>query len=220
MVKDTFDDARENYKGAQFNQRIGFGKRPALVVVDMVAGYTDPQSPLYAQGAVGALASALRVIEASREAEIPVIFTDVSLKPADEAGSVWSRKTPLIDYFYEGSPLGQFAEGIEPQENEQVVTKQYASCFFGTTFAASLVSRGIDTLIVTGVSTSGCVRATVVDAVSHGFIPIVVREAVGDRHPAPHEANLFDIDAKYGDVVSEGEVLEFLKNCGPQGTVD
>ena len=106
--------------------------------------------------------------------------------------------------------MGAWAEGLVPADNEIVVTKQYASAFFGTSLASALTTMGIDTLIITGVTTSGCIRATCLDSCQHGFIPIVVSDACGDRHPDPHEANLFDMNAKYGDVVSEAEVLTYV----------
>lgn len=107
--------------------------------------------------------------------------------------------------------MGRWPKGLSVEPGELVVSKQYPSAFFGTSLASTLTSWGVDTLVITGLSTSGCVRATCVDACSHGFIPIVVREAVGDRHPAPHEANLFDMDAKYGDVVGLDAALAYLE---------
>lgn len=108
----------------------------------------------------------------------------------------------------EGNPLAAFCEAVTPNADEVVISKQYASSFFGTSLASLLHAQGIDTLVLAGCSTSGCIRATAVDAVQHGFRTIVVRECVGDRHSAPHEANLFDIDSKYGDVVSKREAME------------
>jgi maleamate amidohydrolase len=108
----------------------------------------------------------------------------------------------------EGNPLAAFCEPVLPNPDEVVISKQYASSFFGTSLASMLHAQGIDTVVLAGCSTSGCIRATAVDAVQHGFRTIVVRECVGDRHPAPHEANLFDIDSKYGDVVSKQEAMK------------
>lgn len=110
----------------------------------------------------------------------------------------------------EGNPQAAFCESVAPLQEELVISKQYASAFFGTALASLLHTQGIDTLLLAGCSTSGCIRASAVDAVQHGFRTIVVRECVGDRHPAPHEANLFDIDSKYGDVVSRQEALDYL----------
>lgn len=107
--------------------------------------------------------------------------------------------------------MGKWADGLVPGDDELVITKQYASAFFGTSLAATLTAAKVDTLIIAGVSTSGCIRATCVDACQNGFIPIVVSDACGDRHQVPHDANLFDMNAKYGDVVEEAAVLSYLK---------
>ena len=149
--------------------------------------------------------------DAARAADVPVIYTNVVYQPDGSDGGVFFRKVPALQAFIKGSPMGDWARGIEPADDELVISKQYASAFFGTSLAATLTANGIDTLIIAGVSTSGCIRATCVDAIQHGFIPIVVREACGDRHEAPHKANLFDMNAKYGDVVSESVVIEHLK---------
>ena len=127
-------------------------------------------------------------------------------------GGRFFQKVKVLENFVEGSPMGAWPEGLEVGDDELVISKQYPSAFFGTSLGSTLTAMGIDTLIHTGLSTSGCVRATCVDSCSHGFIPIIVRDAVGDRHPDPHNANLFDMDAKYGDVVSEAEVIAYMKN--------
>jgi len=203
------DDLTENYRGA-FDGSLGFGKAPALVLVDFVEAYFDEQSPLYAN--VGsALSSALRIREAARSAGIPVFYTNVVYEEGGGDGGVFYRKVPALEVFVAGSPLGKWPQGLEPAEDEIVLSKQYPSAFFGTTLADELTKRGIDTLIITGLTTSGCIRATCVDTMSHGFISIVVADACGDRHQAPHVANLFDMNAKYGDVVNEKTVIDYLK---------
>ena len=116
----------------------------------------------------------------------------------------------MLSVFEEGSPYADFVDGLEPLPAETVITKQYASAFFGTPLASSLTAQGVDTVIICGVTTSGCIRASAVDAVQHGFLPVVVREAVGDRDEAPHMANLFDLQAKYADVVPMNDVLTYL----------
>lgn len=201
------DDLKQNYQGA-FDGALGFGQSPALILIDFVDAYFAEGSPLYA-GVEASLASALRIREAARAAGIPVIYTNVVYQTGKDGG-MFFRKVPALEAFIAGNPLGAWAPGLEPADGELVITKQYASAFFGTSLAATLTSNGIDTLIITGVTTSGCIRATCIDTVSYGFIPLVVREAVGDRHEAPHEANLFDMNAKYGDVVSESHVVEHL----------
>lgn len=200
----------ENYRGA-FDGSLGFGNSPALILVDFVQAYFDESSPLYA-GVDDALASALRLRDAARDAGVPVIYTNVVYQEGGKDGGVFYRKVPALEAFVAGNPLGAWPAGLEPAGDELVITKQYPSAFFGTSLAATLTANGIDTLIITGLTTSGCIRATCIDAVSNGFIPVVVSDACGDRHEAPHEANLFDMNAKYADVVGESVVTEYLKN--------
>jgi len=209
MTEEALD---ANYKRA-FGKRIGFGARPALILIDFVEAYFDPTCPLYA-GVEDALASAIRLRDAAREAGVPVIYTNVVYDKGGRNGGRFYQKSMVLHHFIAGSPMGAWPKGLTVGEDELVISKQYPSAFFGTSLAATLTSWGIDTLILTGLSTSGCVRATCVDTCSYGFIPIVVREAVGDRHPAPHEANLFDMDAKYADVVSEAEATAYLLRIG------
>jgi maleamate amidohydrolase len=199
------DDLSQNYKSA-FDGRLSFGKRPALLIVDFVMAYLDKESPLYA-GVEDALASNERLLAAARGAGVPVIFTNVEYAPDGADGGVFYRKVPALKLFEKGSHLGAFPPSLQPRVDELVITKKYASSFFGTHLAATLTAMGIDTLLITGLSTSGCVRATTLDACQNGFLPFVIREACGDRHPAPHAANLFDLQAKYAEVISEAEAL-------------
>lgn len=194
-----------------FGGRLGFGQAPALILIDFARAYFDERCSLYA-AVEGALASALRIREAARRSRVPVIYTQVQYQAGGVDGGMFFRKVPALRHFLAGDPMGDWAEGLDPAEDEIVITKQYASAFFGTSLASMLKATGVDTLIITGLTTSGCVRATCIDAISFGYIPIVVADACGDRHPSPHEANLFDMNAKYGDVVSETEVIEYLSN--------
>jgi maleamate amidohydrolase len=203
------DDLAGNYRGA-FEGRLSFGQRPALLIVDFVMAYLDPASPLYA-GVEDALASNQRLLAAARAAQIPVLWTNVVYSPGGADGGVFYRKLPALRLFERGSPMGAFPSSLLPAAGELVISKQYASAFFGTHLAATLTAQGIDTLLITGLSTSGCVRATALDACQHGFLPFVIREACGDRHQAPHEANLFDLQAKYAEVIPEAEALAKLK---------
>lgn len=202
------DDLTANYVGA-FDGRLSFGKRPALLIVDFVMAYLDPASPLYA-GVEDALASNERLLAAARAAVIPVFFTNVVYQADGADGGLFYKKIPSLRVFLEGSPLGAFPPSLQPVDGERVISKQFASAFFGTSLAETLSEEGIDTLLITGLSTSGCVRATALDALQSGFAPFVVREACGDRHPAPHEANLFDLQAKYAEVVSEQEACALI----------
>ncbi|SLN25581.1 isochorismatase family protein [Roseisalinus antarcticus] len=208
----TETDLGENYRRA-YGNRIGFGKRPALILIDFVEAYFDPSCELYA-GVETALASALRVREAARANGVPVIYTNVVYQPDGRDGGRFFQKALPLRNFIAGSPMGAWPQGLTVDPGETVISKQYPSAFFGTSLAPMLASAGIDTLVHTGLSTSGCVRATCVDSCSHGFIPIIVRDAVGDRHPAPHEANLFDMDAKYGDVVGEADIIDYFNTVG------
>ncbi|MDN3560543.1 N-carbamoylsarcosine amidohydrolase [Vreelandella neptunia] len=200
----------DNYKGV-WDGRIGFGKRPALLVVDFMQGYTTPGSPLFAQGVVDAVANMPPLLHTARRTGTPVIHTNILYHAPDQTdGGIWVKKAPVMRAMVAGNPYAEFCPEVAPREDELVMTKQYASAFFGTSLASTLVAMGIDTLIITGCSTSGCIRATAVDGVQHGFRVMVVRDCVGDRHPAPHEANLFDIDSKYGDVIGLDETLGYL----------
>ncbi len=205
-------DLSANYKKA-YDNRLGFGLRPALILVDFVQAFFDHNCALYA-GVEDALASALRVREVARAAEIPVIYTNVIYHEDGADGGVFFRKAPVLKNFIVGNPMGNWTLDLQPADGELVISKQYPSAFFGTSLASTLHVMGIDTLIITGVTTSGCIRATCVDAMSYGFIPIVVADACGDRHEAPHEANLFDMNAKYADVVDEAAAIEYLKLHG------
>ncbi|WP_373474620.1 isochorismatase family protein [Sphingorhabdus sp.] len=206
------DDVAANYANA-FDGHLAFGKRPAVLIVDFVMAYLEPTSPLYA-GVESALASNERLLALARELKIPVIFTNVVYEPGGTNGGLFYRKIPALQVFVAGSPLGAFPPSLQPAEGDIVISKQYASAFFGTGLAGTLQDMAIDTLVITGLSTSGCVRATALDALQHGFTPFVVREACGDRHPAPHEANLFDLQAKYAEVVDEEKAASLMKAAG------
>ena len=210
MTQSEKADLGADYKEAGFGGRLAFGRHPALVIVDFVRAYIEKDSPLYA-GCESAFESAKRVLAAARAAGIPVIFTGVEYEPGGINGGVFYRKVGALKVFDRGSRLGEYCNGLEPRAGEWLLLKQYASAFFGTTLAPTLTAQGIDTVIITGVSTSGCVRATALDACQYGFIPFVVRDAVGDRDPRPHEANLFDLQAKYAEVVGEAEIVSHLQ---------
>ena len=201
----------ENYASGGFGQSLQPGRRPALLVIDFVRAYLVQGSPLYA-GVDAARDACRELLLAARAAGVPVLHTNVQYQPGGRDGGVFFRKVPALKSFEAGAhpELAAFAEGLEPAAGETVITKQYASAFFGTSLASTLTSIGVDTLLIAGVSTSGCVRASTLDACQHGFIPLVVRDAVGDRHPAPHEANLFDLQAKYAEVISLKQAQDYL----------
>jgi maleamate amidohydrolase len=219
MSADPKPDLAEDYTSAGFGRTLDWGDAPAVLVIDMVRAYFQPGAELYmGDGSRTCLKSAARVVEAARVAGIPVMHTRVSYGPGGVDGGLFYRKVGALRHFSadSGKPeLGEIMPEVAPRPDELVLVKQYASAFFGTALSATLAASRIDTLVICGVSTSGCVRATAVDAISHGYLPIVVRQAVGDRDPRPHEANLFDLQAKYAEIRDETEVIDHLKGHRP-----
>jgi len=208
MSTTTTTSASDDYSAAGFTGGLAAGRTPALIVVDPVRAYVDRACGLYA-GVEEPVERMKVVTEAARAAGIPVFVTTVTYQPDGSDGGVFFRKVPALQAFLPGSPFSAFIDGLEPVDGDTVVTKQYPSAFFGTSLAGNLVARGIDTVVIIGLSTSGCVRATAVDAMQNGFVPIVVSDAVGDRLPAVHEANLFDIRMKTGEVWQSDRVIDY-----------
>ncbi|KAF2092416.1 nicotinamidase-like amidase [Rhizodiscina lignyota] len=211
---------KENYaSGAYASTSIGkralpFSPRVALIVIDVCDAYLLPESPLYAEKRFdAALKSCERLISACRDVKIPVVFTRVAFDTPNAGGNWKKYKIPKgLACFDAGNPLGDYPKSSQicrPLPGELVISKQFSSSFFGTPLASQL--KDIETLIICGFSTSGCVRATTVDAAQYGFFPYVVKDACGDRHEYPHEANLFDMQAKFGEVVSEDEIMGIMK---------
>jgi nicotinamidase-related amidase len=195
-----------------FHGRAGFGRRPALVVVDVNVGFTDPASPLACE-LDGAVAAIRRLLDEFRRAGLPVVFTTVAFDDAArQAAAVFIEKVPALLTLEAGSRWVEIDPRIAPEPGEPVLVKSWASAFFGTGLASILATQGCDSVVVTGASTSGCVRATAVDALQHGYRVAVPREAVGDRNQAAHEANLYDLDTKYADVVSLEETLAHVED--------
>lgn len=194
------------YEERGLGHRVGFGERPAIVVVDLIRGFTSGDSPLGAD-VPDTIAANLRLLTAGRDARVPVFFSTCHYVPEAET---WCAKIPSQRSLEPESPWVEVDPRLAPRANETVFVKHFASCFFGTSLREQLTEQKIDTVIVTGMTTSGCVRATVVDGVSAGFRPIIPREAVADRARLPHLASLFDIDAKYGDVVALDAVVTYL----------
>ena len=196
--------------GAGFSGRVGWGRRPAVVVIDLVRAYTHPDGPFALPDARGALDAAAELVETARDKDVPVYWTVVRYGPGLADGGLFVRKVPALACFAEDAEGDWGDLALEPEANEVVVVKQYASAFFGTSLASTLHVAGVDTVVLAGVSTSGCVRATAMDALNSGFRPQVVRDACADRTPAVHENNLADLDAKYADVVELDEALAHL----------
>ncbi len=204
-------ELQSNYKGV-FDGGVGFGEKPAVIVIDFVRAYTTPGEKLYAPDVVAAVEQTVELLAAARKKDVPVIYTRVLYNENGLDGGVFVKKVPVLRTFLASNPMTEIVAELEPVAGDTVLIKQYASSFFGTSLSAMLTALRVDTLIITGCSTSGCVRATALDACQYGFRAIVPRECVGDRHQAPHEANLFDIQSKYGDVVSRADVLVYFQD--------
>ena len=204
------DVLKANYRGV-FDGRLGFGLKPAVLVIDFIRAYTTPGASFYAPPVCEAVTQTVEVLAAARQKGVPVVYTQVYYHKNGLDGGLFVQKVPVLRQLMVGEPLADIVPELSPAPDDVIVVKQYASAFFGTSLAATLTAMGVDTVILTGCSTSGCIRASAVDAMQYGFRPIVPRECVGDRRAEPHEANLFDINSKYGDVVSKAEVLGYLR---------
>jgi nicotinamidase-related amidase len=197
------------YARAGWGQSIRRGSRPAIVVVDFTRGFTEAQ---YATGAdlTAEVRATARLLAAAREKRCPVVFTTIAYAANGRDGGAWLQKAPGLGILKEGSPPAELDPRLPRAPEDTVISKKGASAFFGTNLAAVLSALRVDTVVICGATTSGCVRASVVDSVQSGFPTLVPRECVGDRAAGPHEANLFDIHAKYGDVISLEDALEYI----------
>lgn len=199
-----FDD---HYGDRSFGERVGLGDRPALVVVDLVNAFTDPAMELGSDMS-DVLTETAKLLEAFRQQELPRYFTTVAFEESYGDAGHFVEKIPALRELRLGSEAAQVDDRVAPLASERVLLKKYASAFFGTDLSTELTTAGVDTLVIAGVTTSGCIRATAVDSLQHGYRTVVPADAVGDRAEGPHRANLFDIDAKYGDVVPTEAVLD------------
>ncbi len=203
--------AREVYQRAGLGQNVNLGTRPGVLVVDFSCGFTDPECTLGAD--MTAEVEATRsLLDAARSKGVPVIFTTIGFEPSLKDGGLWLQKVPALGDLQLGGHWVEIDPRLEPEAGETVVVKKGASAFFGTNLVAILNGEGIDTVILCGATTSGCVRATAIDLLQNGWPAIVPRECVGDRAQAPHDANLFDINAKYADVVSLEDALAYVES--------
>lgn len=204
-VRSVTDDLLRRYEKRGLTGELGFGERPAVLAADLINAFTDPRLP-FGSDLDAVVKHARRVLDKARRARVPVVFTTVAYEDPADAG-LWAVKIPASATLRAGSPEVELDARLGRRPDESVVVKRHASAFFGTDLASSLNALGVDTLVIVGCTTSGCVRASAVDAIQSGFRPMVVREAVGDRDPAAHEQSLFDLQAKYADVVSADVVL-------------
>jgi maleamate amidohydrolase len=209
------DKDREIYERQGLGARMGFGKKPALLIIDFINGFNDPEA--FGGGNIqSAIDETETLLAEARHLGVPVAYTTHVYAEDGSEDGVFNLKMPRMrDGLTRGSKAVEVVDQLRPRPGERVVEKHYPSAFFSTDLAGWLARQGVDTAIVTGCTTSGCVRATVVDAMGHGYRPIVPRECVGDRAEGPHEANLFDMDQKYADVMPLAEVIEELRNLHP-----
>lgn len=196
--------------GSGFSGRVGWGATPAVLVIDLVRAYSDPVGPFGLPDPGPAVAATQALVDAARARGHLVVWTVVRYAPDLADGGQFVRKVPALACFAADAPGGWGELALRPEPGEPVVAKQYASAFFGTSLASMLHTAGVDTVVIAGVSTSGCVRATAMDALNAGLRPQVVRDACADRTPALHENNLADLDAKYADVVDLSDALAHL----------
>lgn len=216
MATNPFEKDRQFYQEHGLGGRMGFGKKPALVVIDLQLGFTDPACPL-GGNLDGVVESCRDLITAAHKKSIPVFFTSCAYEDHLKDAGVWVMKVPALSWLKSGSKWVEIDPRLGKTEEDILVYKKYPSGFFGTHLQATLTSMGIDTLIITGCTTSGCVRATCIDALQYGYHGIVPEECVGDRAEGPHLANLFDIGQKYCDVMPLREVLEWVEKYQPEG---
>src|SRR3954453_18987563 len=207
----TDEQAREIYAKAGLGESVTLGSRPAVLVIDFSCGFTDPECTL-GSDMTGAVEQTKRVLDAAREKGLPVIFTTIGFDSSLKDGGLWLQKVPAPGPLQAGGKWVEIDPRLEPREDETVVMKKGASGFFGTNLASILVAQGVDSVVLCGATTSGCIRATAVDLLQYGWPTIVPRECVADRAQAPHDANLFDIQAKYADVVPVEDALAYLES--------
>jgi maleamate amidohydrolase len=197
------------YERAGFGVTVRRGERPAIIVVDFSRGFTEPQFPTGADLTAEVEATG-RLLAAARERVVPVVFTTIAYEPHLRDGGAWLEKAPGLAVLQTGSELVDIDPRLPVGPHEPVVVKKGASAFFGTNLTAILAAQRVDTVIICGATTSGCVRASAVDSVQSGYPTLVVRECVGDRARGPHDANLFDIQAKYADVIGLEDALGYV----------
>jgi nicotinamidase-related amidase len=203
-------ETKDFYRERGIGARIGFGHNPAVLVIDMAVAFNDPAYKVGADQTPTVEAIAI-LLCAARERRVPVVFFTTAYHPDGSDAGMFGKKIPALLELQIGDPGVEIDPRLAPEEGEQVITKKFASAFFQTNLPSLLVARGIDTVVLTGCSTSGCIRAAAIDGISHGYRVIVPEECVADRAEEPHRANLFDIDSKYGDVVPLAGVLRYLE---------
>ena len=201
--------AKAVYEKAGLGQALTLGDRPAVLVIDFSCGFTDPECAL-GSDLTDEVEATRRLLDAARAKGLPVVFTTIAFEPSLKDGGLWMQKVPALAALQLGGKWADLDPRLGARDDETVIVKKGASGFFGTNLASVLVSQGVDSVILCGATTSGCVRATAIDLLQYGWPTVVPRECVGDRAQAPHESNLFDIQAKYADVVSLEDALAYI----------
>lgn len=213
MSEKVYEEIRQFYGQRGLGGRVGYGERPAVLVVDLIVAFTDMECPL-ASDLDGPVEATVRILEVARRRHFPILFTTVEYDKSMKDAGLFPAKVPSLKWLIEGSRWTNLDPRLARQAGETIIRKKYASAFFATDLSSQLSTQHVDTVILTGATTSGCIRASAIDALQYGYRAIVPAEAVGDRAELPHQANLFDIDAKYGDVVRLKEVLDYLESAG------
>jgi maleamate amidohydrolase len=211
-VKSSAEQTLADYAAMGMQARTGFGSNPCVLVIDFQYGMTDPDCPLGSAEIDAPIEVAKKVLAAARNADVPIIYARVAFREDLVDGGLFVEKVPSLSWLKLGSRWVDIDDRVRPSPKDYILTKRHSSAFIGTELPQVLQTMGIDTIISVGCSTSGCVRQTAVDANAYGYRSVVVRDAVGDRSPIQHEANLVDLDGKYADVVSSEEVISYLEN--------
>ncbi len=211
----------EIYARHEIGAKVGFGKRPAVLVVDLQKGYTSKESPRWGGTRIDLVVGATKkLVEEARGKGIRIIFAIISFRKDSLDCGVWGEKSPGVKMLTEGSKWVELDDAFQLANDDMLLVKKRSSAFFGTNLLQILVTMNIDTLIVAGCNTSGCIRATVTDACCLGYRTVVPEECVGDRAEEPHRNNLFDINAKYADVMPLTDVLTFIRSLEDQSDME
>lgn len=206
------EQTQQIYQHAGFTGGVGFGQHPAVLVIDFQLGFTDPDRSPLASDCSPAVGATARVVDEARRQGAPIFFTAIAYEPNLRDAGLWLKKAPSLEVLRIDTDLAEIDPRLHPEPADTLIIKKCASAFFGTALAATLTAAGVDTLLIGGATTSGCVRASVVDAMQYGFRPIVLLDGVADRAEGPHNANLFDMGSKYADLATSEEVLTYLRN--------
>ena len=197
------------YEKQHFGKSMGFGECAGLLVIDFTVGFNDPAA--FGGGNIAqAIEATVPLLEFARRSALPVAHTRIVYAEDGSDKNVHCLKVPKLLTLTESNPASHFVPQLAPRAGEIVIRKRLPSAFFGTDLAGMLMARGVDTLLIAGCTTSGCVRASTLDAMCHGFRPIVLSDCVGDRAEAPHAANLFDLGQKYADVMTRAQAIAEL----------